>query len=87
MKEYWEDIGQQVLLKPGEYALTFERMEAGETEILSETEIFRKELREYNISPETIRWGSKWHVWLDADPIPAGEVPPRAATGDAPAAP
>ena len=41
-------------------------MEAGETEILSETEIFRKELREYNISPETIRGGSKWHVWLEA---------------------
>ena len=67
VKEYWEDVGLKVLLKPEEYALAFERMEAGEHEILSETEIFRKELREYNISPETIRWGSKWHLWLDAE--------------------
>ena len=68
VKEYWEDIGLKVLSEAGgSTRWRSSAMEAGEHEILSEAEIFRKELREYNISPETLRWGSKWHLWLAAE--------------------
>lgn len=67
VKEYWEDVGMQVLIKPADYNLTFERMEAGETEILSEKEGFSALPDLRNAPPETVRWASNWDVWLNAN--------------------
>ena len=66
-KEYWEAVGLQVLIKPQDYNLTFERMEAGETEILSEKEGFSALPDLRNAPPETQRWASNWDVWLKAN--------------------
>lgn len=66
-KEYWEAVGLKVLIKPQDYNFTFERMEAGQTEILSEKEGPDDVEQMFNAGPESQRWASNWDVWLKAD--------------------
>ena len=67
IKEYWEEIGLKVLLKPEEYAIYFERVQAGEHDVIGTAEGFEHEFKYFIVSPETIRFGPLWHQWLRAN--------------------
>ena len=67
VKEYWEELGLKVLLKPEEYAIYFERINAGEHDVIGSPEGFEHEFKYFIVSPETVRFGPMWHQWLEAN--------------------
>jgi len=68
VKEYWENVGLKVLLKPEEPSLVSERREAGVYDILSELESFPLEFYFHMMSPSASfdRAAPKWTMWLNA---------------------
>lgn len=67
VKEYWEDVGLKVLLKPTEGSLHTARKRSPDHEILAGGMAGTQEMYQYQSGPGWWSWARLWSIWLMAE--------------------